>query len=139
VRRAAGLTLVLGIVLVVVAALVDGSSGAAGAAIGAGMVLVFFGLGALAVNAVSTVSPNASMLVALLTYVLQVALVGVVLAALERSGMLERSVDRGWAAGSVIAATVVWLGTHTISTMRARQPLYDVHERPGEGEEASAR
>jgi hypothetical protein len=131
--------LTLAVVATGVAAVVSGPSGAAGAAIGAGMVLLFFGTGAFVVNAVASVSPAAALLVALLTYLLQVVLVAVVLIALDRSGLLGSTVDRGWAAGSVIAATLVWSATHIISVGRSRQPLYDLPERVSEGEEASAR
>jgi ATP synthase protein I len=139
IRSALLVTSFVGVLTTVVGALVSGASGAAGAAIGAGMVVVFFGVGALVVNAVAAVSPPASLLVALLTYVLQVVLVGVVLAALDRSGVLDGGVDRGWAAGSVIAATLVWLVTHIISVTRSRIPLYDLPERVSEGHEADAR
>ena len=91
------------------------------------------------VNAVASVSPSASMLVALLTYTLQVVLVGVVFAALDRSGALDASVDRTWAGGAVVVATLVWLVSHIISATRSRLSLYDLPERPSEGPEASAR
>ncbi len=139
IRTALVVTTLVGVVLVLAGAVVTGSPGAAGAAIGSGTVILFFGLGALAVNAVAAVSPSASLLVALLTYVLQVVMVAVVLTALDRSGLLDEAVNRGWAAGSIIAATVVWLGTHIISSVRSRIPLYDLPERVSEGDEAGAR
>ena len=79
-----------------------------------------------------------SLLVALLTYVLQVVLVAVVFAALDGSGALDSTVDRAWAGGAVIVATLVWLASHIISVTRSRQPLYDLPERPRDGQEASA-
>jgi ATP synthase protein I len=129
----------LGLVGTVLGALVGGSPAAVGAAVGFAMVLVFFGTGAVVVNAVASVSPAASMLVALLTYTLQVVLVGVVFAALDRSGALDGPVDRAWAGGAVVVATLVWLVSHIRAATRSRQPLYDLPERPSEGPEASAR
>jgi ATP synthase protein I len=139
VRTAALATSVVGLVAVGAGLLFSGSSGAAGAAVGFVMVLAFFGMGTVVVNAVASVSPGASMLVALLTYTLEVVLVGVVFAALQASGALDQSADRAWAGGSVIAATLVWLVSHIVSATRSRQPLYDLPGRPSEGPEASAR
>ena len=78
---------------------VSGPPAAAGAAVGFGMVLVFFGTGAVVVNAVATVSPVASLMVAMLTYTLEVVLVALVFAALDGSGALDGAVDRTWAGG----------------------------------------
>ena len=99
VRAALLVTALLGLVGTGLGALLGGSPAALGAAVGFAMVLVFFGTGAVVVNAVASVSPSASMLVALLTYTLQVVLVGVVFAALDRSGALDGTVDRTWAGG----------------------------------------
>jgi ATP synthase protein I len=87
---------------------------------------VFFGFGALTVNAVAAVSPAASLLVALLTYVLQVVAVGVVFLALDASGALGTTVDAGWVAGTVIAATLCWLVAQILAATRSRQPIYDL-------------
>jgi hypothetical protein len=125
VRLAGAAGLVVGAVLVALAAVVAGGPAAAGAAVGVGMVLAFFSFGALTVGAVASVSPAASLPVALLTYVLQVAAVGLVLVALRRSGALESAVDARWAAGGVIAATLVWLVAQTVAATRSRHPSYD--------------
>jgi ATP synthase protein I len=126
VAMAAGVTFVLGAAAVIVAALVSGAPGATGAAIGSGMVLVFFGFGALTVNAVAAVSPTASLLVALLTYVLQVVAVGVVFLALDASGALGSTVDAEWVAGTVIVATLCWLVAQIVAATRSRRPIYDL-------------
>jgi ATP synthase protein I len=126
VRLAAGATLSLAVLAVPVAAVASGSSGAVGAAIGVGMVVVFFGFGAMTVGAVAAVSPSASLLVALMTYVLQVAAIGVVFVALRDSGALGATVHAGWVGGSVIGATTIWLVAQTVSVTRSRQPLYDL-------------
>ena len=139
VRAALLVTALLGLVGTGLGALLGGAPAALGAAVGFAMVLVFFGTGAVVVNAVATVSPSASMLVALLTYTLQVVLVGVVFAALDGSGALDGTVDRTWAGAAVVVATLVWLVSHIISATRSRQPLYDLPERPSDGREGSAR
>ena len=130
-RVAFGCTLAVGLLAVSTAALTAGSAAAFGALVGFVLVLGFFGVGASVVNAVASVSPTASLLVALLTYALEVVALGAIFVALRRSGALAETVDRGWVGGVVIAATLVWLVSQIIAETRSRQPIYD--------EEASAR
>ena len=139
VRTAALATTAIGVLAVLAGFLVSGPSAAAGAAVGFGMVLVFFGTGALVVNAVAAISPVASLMVAMLTYTLEVVLVALVFTALDRSGALDGAVDRTWTGVAVIVATVGWLVFHIVSATRSRMPLYDLPEGPSDGQEASAR
>jgi ATP synthase protein I len=129
-------TLAAGLVLLVLAAALSGGPGATGVGIGLAMVCVFFGSGALVLGLVAAVSPGASLLVALLTYTLQVVLAGLVLAALGGSGELGRSVDAGWLAATLIGGTLIWLGTQIFVHVRSREPLYDL---PPSGTQAGAR
>jgi ATP synthase protein I len=115
-----------GLLLVLVAAAVSGSAGAAGAAVGAAAVVVFFAFGALTVNAVSAVAPGASLVVALLTYTLQVVLLFVVFAALAASPAVGTTIDEQWVAGAVIGETLVWVVAQIVAATRSRQPLYDL-------------
>ncbi len=126
VRAAFGVTLGAGVLAVVVGALTGGSSAAAAAALGTGLVCVVFGLSALVVGAVASVSPAASLPVALLTYALQVLLMGVVLLALKRTGTLGSAVDARWLSGTLIAGTLVWTAAQVRAHVRAREPLYDL-------------
>lgn len=126
----------LGLVLVLVGALVTGSAGAAGAAIGATMVCVVFAFGAVVLGVVALVAPAASLLVALLTYTLQVVLVGLVYMGLSGGGALDGTVDPKWLSGAVIACTLAWTTTQIVVSMRARQPIYDLGS---QGAEASVR
>ena len=130
-RVAFGCTLAVGLVAVSTAALTVGSAAAFGALVGFVLVLGFFGVGASVVNAIASVSPTASLLVALLTYALEVVALGAIFVVLRRSGALAETVDRAWVGGVVIAATLVWLVSQIIAETRSRQPIYD--------EEASAR
>ncbi len=139
VRAALLLCLVLAVVTVSVAAWTAGSAAASGAAIGAVLVLGFFGLGSVAVSAVAAVSPSTSLLVALLTYTLEVVLLALVFVALTRSGALVDAVDRQWLGLTVIGGTLVWLVAQTVAATRSRQPLYDLPDQPSSRPEASAR
>ena len=119
----------LGAVLaVVVGSLVQGSPAAYGAAIGALIVLGVFGFGSFVVNTVAALMPTAALLVALLTYTLQVVAMGLVFVALSGSGLLGDTLDREWLAGTVIAGTLRWVVCQIVLTMRARIAIYDLPE-----------
>lgn len=112
--------------LAVAGALLDGTAAAAGAGVGLVMVLVFFGLGAVVLDLVAGIAPALSLLVALLTYTLQVVLVGLVFVGLTRAGLLEGELDGDWLGGTVIAGTLTWLAGQLVATLRTRRPVYDL-------------
>lgn len=118
--------LVLGAAAVIVGALVDGSAAAYGALVGTVLVLAVLGFGSVVVDTVAGAMPGASLLVALLTYTLQVVLMGLVLAALTSSGLLDDTLDRQWLAGTVIGGTFGWLAVQLVLTTRMRIPVYDL-------------
>lgn len=122
-------TLLLGAVIALVGGLAEGSAAATGAAVGVALVCFFFGAGAVVVAAVARVAPAASLLIALLTYTLNVVLVALVFVGLSRSGALETDLDPQWLGGTVIAGTLVWLTAQIVASMRTRQPLYDLPPR----------
>jgi ATP synthase protein I len=124
-------------VLVVAGALLAGSAAAYGALVGAGLALVVFLGGALAVDAVAARVPAASLLVALLTYTLEVVVMAVVFVALSGSGLLGETLARGWLGAGVIATTLVWLLAQVALSSRVRIPVYDLPagEAPATGPE----
>lgn len=126
----------LGVVLVVVAGLVSGRPGALGALVGVVLVAGVFGFGGLVLGVVARVAPATSLLVALLTYTLQVVAVGLVYVALSSGGALDGGVDARWLSGAVIAGTLAWTTTQIVVTVRTREPLYEL---PSSGTEASVR
>jgi hypothetical protein len=126
--RAAMASMGLGVVAVVAGSLVEGAPAAYGAAIGALIVLGVFGFGSFVVNTVAALMPTAALLVALLTYTLQVVAMGLVFVALSGSGLLGDTLDREWLAGTVIAGTLVWVVCQIVLTMRARIAIYDLPE-----------
>jgi ATP synthase protein I len=129
-------TAVVGVVLVAVAAVVAGPAAAVGVLIGAGMVVGVFAFGAVVLGVVALVSPSASLLVALLTYTLQVVAVGLVYVGLSSGGALDGPVDARWLSAAVIASTLAWTVTQVVVTMRSRQLVYEL---PSQGTEASVR
>lgn len=125
-----------GLVISLVGAFMAGSAAAYGALVGTLLAVGVFALGAFTVNVVAAMVPSASLLVAMLTYTLQVVLMALVLVALSRSGALDGGLARDWLAGAVIAATLLWLVCQIVLVTRARIPAYDV---PASAPEAGAR
>lgn len=122
----AALTLVLGVLTAVVGAVVSGAPAALGALVGAGLVVVVCTLGGLVVTTVAAVSPGASLLVGLMTYTLQVAVLLLAFVALQRSGLLGSELDRVWLGGAVVGATLLWLSSQVVAATTARIPAYDL-------------
>ncbi|WP_244929351.1 hypothetical protein [Nocardioides sp. W7] len=125
-RGAAGFALLLGLGAAVVGGFAAGSSAAYGALAGTVLVLAVLGFGSSVVNTVAGLMPAASLMVAMLTYTLQVVLMALVFAALSRSGLLDDTLDREWLAGVVIGGTFVWLTAQVVLTTRVRIPVYDL-------------
>lgn len=118
----------LGAVAVLLGALTSGSPAAYGALVGTLMVLAVLGVGSLVVSVIADVMPTASLLVALLTYTLQVVLMGLLFAALAESGVLGAGLDAEWLGGAVIGGTLLWLSSQIVLTTRLRIPAYDLPE-----------
>jgi ATP synthase protein I len=127
---------IVGLVLVVLGAFLSGADAAAAAAIGAVAVTLVFAFGATTVGVVARMVPSLSLLLALITYALQLAVVTAVFAALANGGALDATVNRTWLAGAVIASTLVWTVALVVANMRARVLLYDV---PSQRMEANVR
>lgn len=139
--RESGVTLLLGgaavmVVLAAVAALlgwlVAGPAAGLGVLVGTALVLLVCTSGGLVVDAVTRLAPAASLLVALLTYTLQLLVLLVAFVGLEGSGLLGSEVDRSWLGGAVVAATLVWVATQVTQAFRARVPAYDLGPEVGE-------
>jgi ATP synthase protein I len=124
--QGAAITAVLGAATALVGALVAGRPAATGALVGTALVVLVATGGTLVVNAVAGVLPSASLLVALLTYLLQLVLLLLGFVALERSGMLGDTLDRSWVGGAAIGATLVWLATQVAMSAGTRIPTYDL-------------
>ena len=113
------------VVLLVVAGIVDGRPGVVGAAVGGVLTLTVFALGLAAVGFVARLLPGASMLVALMTYTLQLLVLAVVVTAIDRADTGAESLSRGWFAAAVIVVTLTWLAGQLVAATRQRIPLYE--------------
>ncbi|HYH34690.1 MAG TPA: hypothetical protein VD814_06015 [Nocardioides sp.] len=122
---AAGSVLALGLVVGLVGwLLVDGAAGL-GAIVGVVLVMAVASGGTLVVHAVAGLLPSASLLVALLTYGLQLLLLLLGFLGLERSGLLDSALDRRWVGAGAIGAVLAWLVAQVLMTSRSRIPTYD--------------
>lgn len=132
-RVLAGVTaLALGVAVVVtgLGALLGGSDAAAGAAAGAFPVVVVMAFGTYVVHVAARAVPALSLLVALMTYVLQIVLMGAFFLLLVRSGALDGSgdgaADAVWLIVGVVIASMTWSAAQIWLSSRARIPLYDL-------------
>lgn len=123
------------VLIVTAAAAMAGTSGATGALVGGGVTLSVFLLGIAVVQAAAKALPAASLLVALLTYTLQLLVLALVVVALERSGLADEALSRGWFAAAVIAVTCVWLAGQVVATTRQRIPAFEASAGPHPGGE----
>lgn len=126
----AGTAGVLAVLLVTaLAAVLDGTTAAVGALVGGGAAVVVFGVGTATVHLVSEVLPGASLLVALLTYTLQLVALMALVAALAGSEVASSDAGRTWFAVALITATFGWLGAQVWQATRARIPAYEAGAR----------
>lgn len=112
---------------------------AVGAMAGGSIALVFFLAGSMLVNLVATVQPELTMLVALLTYTLEVVLLLVVFLALDRNQVFATQGQRGWVVAGLLACTVAWTVGHVRATTRLRIPAFEPVDRPRAPREAAPR
>ena len=96
--------------------------------------------GSFVVHVVARAMPSASLLVALLTYGLQITVLGAALLSFRRSGDLGETLHPEWLVAGVVAVTLTWVVAQIWSGARARVLLYDLPAVPASGrEEAGAR
>jgi ATP synthase protein I len=89
------------------------------------LTLAVLTLGVAAVGFVARLLPGASLLVALMTYVLQLLVLALVVAAIDRADVAADSLSRGWFAAAVIAVTLTWVVGQLVTATRERIPVYD--------------
>jgi ATP synthase protein I len=103
-RRAGLITLIVGIVCIVVGALVDGSKGLLGAALGTVLVIVFFSAGQAVVGRTIKNNPQMALTVALTVYLVKIGILFVLLILLQDATWFNTKVF----AVTIVACTVAW-------------------------------
>lgn len=102
-----------------------GGDAAAAAGVGGGVALAVFGVGTLVVHLVSGLLPQMSLLVALLTYTLQLLVMALVVTGLADTSIADTATSRGWFVAAVIAVTLGWLITQVWQATRLRIPAFE--------------
>lgn len=115
-----------GLVVAAVAAYVDGSPGLVGALTGAGVTLLVLATGFAGVDLVAGIMPAFSLVVALLTYTLQVVALAALLVVLRGADDIEQTLTPAWFAGGVITVAMAWTVCLLVHATRARIPVYDL-------------
>ena len=125
---AAATALLVGLAMMVVAALVSGTAAAVSVAAGVGLVVSVVSFGVFTLNTVASIMPSATVVVALVTYALQLVVMAAVILTLARSGLFDETLDRRWLGGGVAMATLAWMMAQIVSATKARIPVYDLPE-----------
>lgn len=126
-----------GAVVVVLGALFGGGDAALGAVAATALVSVILVTGSMVVELTARAVPGASLLVAMLTYTLEVVLLAAVLVALRGSPAAMDRISAPWFAAAVIACALVWTVGQVVLTMRTRIPVYDLPDAGAENASGS--
>jgi len=125
---AAVAALAVGLLFTLVAGLISGPTAALSAAVSTGLVVVVIGFGVFVLNTVASIMPSATVLVALVTYALQLVVLAAVALSLIRNGVLDETLDRRWFGGGVALTTAAWMVAQIVAATKARIPVYDIPE-----------
>lgn len=116
--RALLVTLAIGLVATGLASLTGGAAQVVGALVGVALVAGFFGFGMVNTAVAAALAPRTALVVAMLTYLVQVVVLGLVLVGLFRSGATEHDVDVRWLGGTVIVGALAWSVTLVADALR---------------------
>ncbi len=125
VRSAVVPSLAAGLLAVGTAAALAGGAGALGAVVGTACVLTFFGFGHVALTSIRMVSPWLSLVIALMTYALQVLALLAVYALFQSSPGWREAVSSTAVGLTVLACTGVWLAGLLHAARRTRTPIFE--------------
>ena len=109
-----------------VAAIVADGDAAVAAALGSVVTLVVMGFGSYVVHVASRAVPGLSLLVALMTYALQLALMIAFFLVLSRSAESSESVRSPWLVAGVVVAVLGWTTTQIRLAGKMRTLAYDL-------------
>lgn len=126
VRKSLLPALVVAVICMAIAGATAGGKGVIGAAVGAIIVLLFFASSPLALGPVTKVSPQLSVIVALVFFFTKiVALVALMVVLLDPAGV-GKQLDKNALGGTVIVSTLAWTVFQIRAATKTRQPLYDL-------------
>lgn len=144
------LTCAASVAVVVVAAIVGGEHAVTAAAVGSVVTLLVMGFGSYVVHVTAKAVPGLSLMVALMTYALQLVVMIAFFSVLAGSGEFGEAVRTPWLVAGVATAVVGWTTAQIRLAGKARVLAYDlpagvgpevaaeaVSEAPSRGREAS--
>jgi ATP synthase protein I len=123
-------TLVVAAGALIVATIIDGPRGLWGAALGAVVVITFSGLGLLAFRLVRKEDPYVLLLTAIGSYTIRVIVFAVATGVAARIDGLDSVLNRTAMGLTVVACVAAWLTGELRAFVKARQPIYDLDEKP---------
>jgi ATP synthase protein I len=127
IRKAAIPTIIAAILAVAVGGAVRGSAGAIGALIGGLIVVIFFTIGQVVLNSVIKNNPSMAMSVAMLMYLVKVAVLFALMLAFKHTSAFDTKVF----ASTILLCTLVW----TAAEMWAFSTGKVLYVEPGSGPE----
>ena len=123
-------TLLVGVTACGLALATAGREGLVGALAGTAVVAGFFVFGMLNAALAAAFAPRAALVVALLTYTVQVVALGLLLVAVARSASAQEAMDVRWLGGTVIAGALGWSAALVVDAVRT--PLAPTNVTSGE-------
>lgn len=115
---AAAVTGLAGVVASGAAGLAAGPDQGRSVLLGTALVCGFFLFGALNTGLAAAFAPNLSLVVALLTYTVQIVVLGLVLVWVRRSDPAPAGLDLAWVGGTVVAGTLLWTVALVLRALR---------------------
>jgi ATP synthase protein I len=115
-RRSALLTAPVALLMIVLGAILGGTKGLLGAALGVALVIVFFGISVLVVGRASKVSPQAMMAAAVGTYLVKILVLIILVGAFQNSTAFNGK----WFGLTVIVCVIVYSAAQVVSSMRLK-------------------
>src|SRR5215469_13883547 len=115
-RRSAMLTAPVALLMIVLGAVLGGAKGLLGAAIGVGLVIVFFGISVLVVGRASKVSPQAMMAAAVGTFVVKILVLIILLSTFQNTTAFNGK----WFGLTVIVCVIAYSAAQMVSAMRLK-------------------
>ncbi|MBA2444367.1 MAG: hypothetical protein H0V49_03430 [Nocardioidaceae bacterium] len=104
----------------------DGVAGVAGAALGMSLVIGFFGLGRFVLELMRVTEASIYLIIALLTYGLQVVALLALFAGFQRNPSWGTRISTTALGVTVIVCTLVWTTGLVVAARRERTPLYEL-------------
>ena len=130
-RGALVAAVVVGVNAAVVAGVASGPDGVWGAILGLLMVIVFSGLGLLALHASRRTSPSTQLAVALGSYTGRIAVFGALLGLALSSEWLDRNVDLTALGITALVVVMGWMAGEIWAWSHLRIPIYDMDRNTG--------